>query len=76
MLDKFAKYDIQRPVYIQPHGGKRFGSGRKPGWNKTSYPLQKVMLPPSLATAIISARNKNVDEETMTVVIKNLKGAL
>ena len=74
MLDKFSKYDIKRPIYIQPHGGARTGSGRKHGWDKSSYPLQKIMLPPKLVAAIISARKTGVDEETMVTVIKNLKG--
>ena len=72
MLDSFAKYDIQRPVYVKPHGGKRIGSGRKHGWNKTSYPLRKVMLPPKLVEAIVEARNKNVNEADMVQVLKEL----
>ena len=74
MLDSFAKYDIQRPIYIAPHGGHRIGSGRKHGWNKASYPLRKVMLPSKLVEVIVQARNKNVNEDVMIKALKNLEG--
>ena len=71
-LSIYDKPLLKLPVYIPPAGGVRPGAGRKPGWNRTSYPLKHLHLPHKLASVLVKARNKNVDEETMVEAIKEL----
>ena len=70
--DSFARYDIKRPIRVQPHGGNRLGSGRKGNWPNQYYPLRKVQLPDELAQAIVEARDAHVDIADMISVLKEL----
>ena len=70
--DSFSRYDIKRPVRVQPHGGNRLGSGRKGNWPNQYYPLRKLQLPDELAQAIIEARDAHVDVSVLIEAIKNI----